>query len=443
MLTAKKLRVFVSGVEQAVYVEAQLGRHPDGTVKVALIQFIKTFTGSVSAEIRLGEVRQTSDISKQTLNAAPDAFIFPASPTYLCAATPLWKSITPMANRPTGTFWDEWELRYSSTSPYTNIGSKAFFDRSINDNDWARVYNGAAYLWACHHYEFFAMTGQGKYLWRAVRIANLILTQFLNVASPPWNENEAYIVCQPEALMHYWITGTITSRDAAYTIMQNAGIVANVTAAQMASRTYQYNHGRVAWDHLAPLAIGAHLDLTSIPDWESSVSTWAAKALKAVDAVITQQFSDGRNTWPDTNTVYPPPAAQQNWQVFLRSTGLIMYHKWVDADSRIYQHILDGYNYVNDNFWISADRGWNIVDDLGSHGSDNASLNGFGLEMLAWLYRQTGNPAYVTRGDEAVHGVVSNAFWPDPTPGPDNYGKQFNEQHWGLMTYIAARQGVA
>src|SRR5258706_12143955 len=70
MLTAKKLRVFVSGVEQAIYVEAQLGRHPDGSVKVALIQFIKTFSGAVSAAIRLGEVRGTSDIAKQTLNAA-------------------------------------------------------------------------------------------------------------------------------------------------------------------------------------------------------------------------------------------------------------------------------------------------------------------------------------------------------------------------------------
>lgn len=446
MLTAKKLRVFVSGVEQAVYVEAQLGRHPDGSVKVALIQFIKTFSGALSAEIRLGEVRQTTDISKQTLNAAPDAYLFPTVPAFLCAATPLWKSITPMSNRPTGTFWDQWELRYSSTSPYTSSGSKAFFDQAIADNNWIRIYNGAAYLWACHHYEFFAMTGQGKYLYRAVRIANLILTQFLNVASPAWNENEAYIIPTPEALIHYWMTGTITSRDACYTIMQNAGIVVNVSAAQLADRTYQYNHGRVGWDHLAPLVIGTHLGLSSVPDWESgTAATWAAKALKCVDAFISQQFSDGHNTWPDTNTVYSLPATQQNWQVFLRATSLIMYYKWVNADSRIYQHILDGYNYVNDNWWVILDnlggtnRGWNIINDLGTIGSDNASLNGFGLEIIAWLYRQSGNASLLTRGDTAFDAIVNDSFWPDTS----GYAKQINEKHWGAMTYIAARQGVA
>lgn len=458
MLAANKLRVFVGGVEQAIYVEAQLGRHPDGSVKVALIQFIKTFSGAVSAEIRLGEVRQTSDISKQTLNSTPDAFIFPTTPAYLCAATPLWKSITPMTNRPTGTFWDEWENRYSSTSPFTGSGSKTHWDGMVaaGTNKFYYVYGTAAYLWACHHYEFFCMTGQGKYLWRAMGAAN----QVLNVGGDIhlWGEGEQFICCQPEALIHYWITGDIGSRDAALSIYTAAPVVYNVTAAQMADRTYQYNHGRVAWDHIAPLVIGHHLGLSSVPAWESgTASTWAAKALKCVDALITQQFTDGHNTWPDVNTVYPSPAAQQNWQVFMRATGLIMYHKWVDPDSRIYQHILDGYNYVNNNHWVpngtpgldsSHVRGWRIVDDPNVNaGGDGLNiggaapdLNGFGLEIIAWLYRQSGDAGLVTRGDEAFHGIVNNGYW---GPGDTVAAKMYNEQHWGAMTYIAARQGVA
>src|SRR5882672_7651715 len=84
MLTAKQLRVLVGGVEQQIYVEALNGRHPDGSIKVALIQFIYSFSTPVSAEIRVGEARGTTDISKQTLNGYPSALIFPTSPTYLC-----------------------------------------------------------------------------------------------------------------------------------------------------------------------------------------------------------------------------------------------------------------------------------------------------------------------------------------------------------------------
>src|SRR5258705_4539221 len=190
MLTAKQLRVLVGGVEQQIYVEALNGRHPDGSVEVALIQFIYTFSTPVSAEIRIGESRGTIDISKQTLNSFPSALIFPTSPTYLCSATPLWRAITPMSNRPQGGAWDTWEKRYSSTSPFTTAGSKIYYDDAVatspNSAKYLHNYGTAAYDWACHHYEFFAMTGQGKYLWRGINGANFFIEYYARTQSPVW-----------------------------------------------------------------------------------------------------------------------------------------------------------------------------------------------------------------------------------------------------------------
>lgn len=447
-LTAQKLRVFVSGVEQAIYTEALNGRHPDGSVKVVLIQFTYTFSTPLSAEIRLGETRQTTDISKQAVTSQPAGFLFPTSPVFLCAATPLYRGITPMSNRPTGTYWDRWEQKYSSTSPYTTVGSKIYFDNAVaepvNGNKYIFTYGTANYNWACHHYEFFAMTGQAKYLYRGLLGANFFFQYNALTDSPAWGEAEWQLGCIVDTMLHYWMTGVTSSRDACYTAFQNSGILFNVSAAQLGSRTYQYNHGRVAFDHLMPLVVGHHLGLSPAPDWESgTAATWAAKALKCVDAFISQQFSDGHNTWPDTNTVYPAPATQQNWQVFLRSAGLIMYHKWVDPDSRIYQHVLDGYNYINATYWVGgtcADdcAGWTIVNDSGYFG--RPPLNGMTLEVIAWLYRQSGDAALLTRGDLAVQGVADSAFWPVTGTGDP---KLFSEENWGLMSYIGARQGVA
>jgi len=444
MMTAKKLRVFVSGVEQAIYTEALNGRHPDGSVKVALIQFVYTFTNPTSAEIRLGEVRGTTDIAKQTLDTSPDAFLFPTSPTFLCAATPLWRPLKPMSTRPTGTFWDTWEQKYSSTSPFTTGGSKFHFDEAIAEpittNKWIKIYGNANYNWACHHYEFFAMTGQAKYLWRGIIGTNFYIENIALTENPVWGEPEWILNMLVDALMHYWITGLDSSRDACRTAFNNSGILFNVAASRLADRTDSLNHGRVHFVHLMPLVIGHHLELGSPPAWDGLQSTWALKAKQCVDAAISQQFADGHNTWPDTNTVYPAPATQQNWQAHLRSSGLIMYHKWVDADSRIYQHVLDGYNYINSNWWVGGScqddcAGWTIPNDTGP---GRPGLAGFGLEVISWLYRQGGynDAALLARGDDVFQGMVSSAPW---TTGN---AKIFTEMHWGTLTWIAARQGV-
>lgn len=101
MIDDREIRVFVNGVEQAIYTEALDGRWPDGSVKSVLIQFSNTFTGSVSAEVRLGEVRQTTDISIQSIQPNPDGLLYLTSESYLCSAYPLWFDIAPQSSHPT------------------------------------------------------------------------------------------------------------------------------------------------------------------------------------------------------------------------------------------------------------------------------------------------------------------------------------------------------
>lgn len=441
-ITARLLRVFISGVEQAVYTEALNGRHPDGSVKVVLIQFVKTFSGSVTGEIRVGEVRQTTDISKQVLLASPDAWLFPTNTAFLCAASPLWQSLTPMSNRPTGTFWDTWETRFRSNSPFASEGWSPIYDYALTHVLPDNLIFPTTMPWMKMHYEFFAMTGEAFYLNRGCNFADIFINQY---ALPNnWGIGEEKMCASIDALIHYWMTGIASSRDMPLTAYANDPRMFNISAANMADRTYVNNHGRMHYNKLMNLVIGHHLQLPSVPSWEPSASTWAAKALLLVDSAITQQFADGHNTWPDE------AGGQQNWEVFERDTAVIAYYNWVNHDSRIHDHILTGYNYINNTYWYPAQIGWSLADGTGGIGAIGPILNGFGLEVLAWLYRQDGTASFKTRGDEAVNGVI-NGETLDTGGGhsPVDWGfagqnpKVPGQINWGLMTYIAARQGVA
>lgn len=431
MLTAKQLRVFVSGIEQAIYVEALNGRHPDSSVKVALIQFASSLGSTpLSAEIRLGEVRGTTDIVKQTINSAPGALLFPTNPLYISATNLLWHHLTPNSNRPTGTFWDGWEARCRSTSPFTSEGWKPIFDFAVANPPtaiqlWAPTFDPALRP----HWEFYAMTGEGFFLWRGIQWVNYFLTDF---ATPNnWGIGEQFMCGLFDATMHYWMTGNTASRDAPLTAYTFDPRMFNISAAQMADRTYTNNHGRIHFNKLMSLVLCHHLNLATV-SWEPSASSNAAKARLLVDSAKTQQFADGHNTWPDQF------GHQQNWQVFMRDTAIIAYYEWVSQDSDILQHVVDGYNYINNNWWVTTpQRAWTLEDAAGS--TIGAELNGFGLEVAAWLYRRTGTTSYKTRGDEALNGLVNDGFWGGAGSNP----KFPNECLWGTMSYIASRQGVA
>lgn len=121
MVTDRKIQVWVDGVEQAVYTEALDGRWPDGSVKSVLVQFANTFTGTETAEIVLGTVRGTTDLTIQTIQPHPDGLLYLTDPDYLCEAFPLWWDILPEADHPTtpdafGIELDSFKTKYETES---------------------------------------------------------------------------------------------------------------------------------------------------------------------------------------------------------------------------------------------------------------------------------------------------------------------------------------
>lgn len=95
--TARKVRVFVSGVEQAIYTAPLRGAHNDDSLRAVLVQFYYNIlnTTPIAAEYRLGSVRTTTDIAHVPVtdsvlwntSVSPyqiNAYMLPTDPSYLC-----------------------------------------------------------------------------------------------------------------------------------------------------------------------------------------------------------------------------------------------------------------------------------------------------------------------------------------------------------------------
>jgi hypothetical protein len=88
-VTAKKVKVTVSGVEQAIFCGPLYGLWADGSLHSILIQYVYNIpdASAITSEVTLGVVRTTTDISETVVtnaNLTAHARLLPSSPTYLC-----------------------------------------------------------------------------------------------------------------------------------------------------------------------------------------------------------------------------------------------------------------------------------------------------------------------------------------------------------------------
>lgn len=108
--TAKKFRVYVSGIEQAIYAEPLRGRHADGSIRAMLVQFRADIPSStpITASVVLGSARTTTDIAKTpittdvawNMGVSPyqsKAALLPTDPSYLCATLVAGSPLIPAA----------------------------------------------------------------------------------------------------------------------------------------------------------------------------------------------------------------------------------------------------------------------------------------------------------------------------------------------------------
>lgn len=146
--TAKKIALWVDGVEQACAWTALRGDHLDGTLRAVQIQTTHTFFGvdGAACEIRVGNVRTTTDLTATTMLDAHQAVcvvVVPTNPTYLCTTDLTLQSLIPRASwdsQMVGLFDTELSARtdvIATSSPRMKLGQSTYDNVRVYLAMWA------------------------------------------------------------------------------------------------------------------------------------------------------------------------------------------------------------------------------------------------------------------------------------------------------------------
>lgn len=199
-VTARKVRVFVNGIEQAVYCAALKGRFKDGSVRSVQIQFQYNIpsTAAITAEIRIGEVRQTTDIAYSSVTTTvmlSRRYLIVTDVAYACQTWATFERLLPAAqeNAENTTYFTTLSNeRFYGTWPYPGApGGVIGRDFDLTNG----VPAGATYEHVASLYGFYQKTGNLDFYDNAHLRAYYLLTGYslpdtsFNLVTPHPNEN--------------------------------------------------------------------------------------------------------------------------------------------------------------------------------------------------------------------------------------------------------------
>lgn len=142
--------------------------------------------------------------------------------------------------------------------------------------------------------------------------------------------------------------------------------------------------------------------------------------------------------WANNTDVFCHP-----FMVGLTMKALIDYWEYIVEDERILTKGIDAANYIWDNCWLEADSAFTYADRDTGNPIDlepQADLNQLISPLFGWIWSQTGNLIWRTRGDKIWNGglpVYSGAThtggsWLGTRSAANPAGKQYNQQlYWG------------
>ncbi len=194
--------------------------------------------------------------------------------------------------------------------------------------------------------------------------------------------------------------------------------------ASMADPTFQYNEGRI----MQRLTLGALLAW----ELEDTSQDWATMLRGYVNAAIGLQQPDGSYHWPNACNY------TKNYMLALQNDALIKVYTSFQADPRIVQTVKKAIDWQWATQWLAGSPGsfkylsGTCSDpDTGGDPSPSPDLTMFFPAQWGWIYRQTGDATYRTRGETLFQAGIDGAY-PQGT-------KQFNQMYYNSFNYLGYR----
>lgn len=135
------------------------------------------------------------------------------------------------------------------------------------------------------------------------------------------------------------------------------------------------------------------------------------------------------------------------FMVALTARALIMYHETI-GDSRIVPMLETAYEWLWQNTWLPGDLTFKYTDRVAydNSGGEEPSpdLNLLILPVFGYLYYQTGDTTWITRGDQVFQGGVVGAGSSGNPSGAylAGSGKQFNQNYFWSFDYLTWREAT-
>jgi hypothetical protein len=339
-----QVQVYVSEVEQAIYIEALVGngnangKWSDGSYRAVLIQFNHNLTAGspLSGELRFGGgiSRGTSDIGKTTPPYEPAAIAVPSDPVDACARVGLFGPLTP----------DSVALRLLPNRRIVNMPRRRNFYNETHTDAWMKLReyfdwinaaqtpsptgNGASYDMVTMFWQDWARTGDTASWQTAFNLLNTRRTHGTVYGRTPdvsWTGEQW--VNPWDAALGYYLTGS-----ADYLTL--AGELAD---GQM-HRTWNYLGNRFDTDNgsndrlaytatqscLVAYLLDADTNALGYNDYLGSTTLDAN-----ITDILAQQDDDGKWGGIGNPTLYD---GQKTFMASMLAWGMINYHRFYDLD---------------------------------------------------------------------------------------------------------------
>ncbi len=308
-----------------------------------------------------------------------------------------------------GGVWATYESKFRTwaenhwTADGSNWGSAYFYDR-------AKIF----YVW-------WARTGNAAYLSRAHALVADFRTRYIEGGG---YRPDAHYADMEGIALHYLLTGDERSLLA---VGRVADMFYEPGYQDQLGDTTGIGDPRVQARALTSIILARQLKAPSL--WGTD---WTVAARSTVNQILRTQSADGAYRWWVTCYKNEP------WIDGLLNQALIDYYTFVEADPRVATMVRRNVDYLWTNNWIPASRAMTYMDGACTWGPNTGSgpgpapeANMLVLSGFGFTYRTTGDPKYITQGDQVLTGGVNGSWY--------NGSKHFNQIHMSSYQYFQYR----
>jgi hypothetical protein len=424
-----RVRIEVDGNEVSAYV-APLAKWRDGSLRSVLVQFSwdPGSSGTAQGQLIVGSAKPMARRgSRSTTPGLPEAVALPSRADYLVQTALIGPTLTVSATHRMGGVFEEYDEEF-----------KKFADRHWKSGGakWEENYYDRSLI----YYVAWMRSGDPDYWRRATDLVLNYRRDYLEKneykTSPHWSQLGGLE-------LHYLLTGDTLSRRAvagAYAW----GLFSFPTKrwgpkSDLENTQSEYMENRIQARVLqgALLAYRLNASFTRSDRGAFPASQWPEKLRDILNQILSVQKPDGSYPWVQIC------GGQLNYMVGMLNDVLIDYYRDFEPDPRILTSIERSNEYLWTTQWLPAEKAFKYAsvrcapNKYGtSVGGPEAAgdLNGLMVSSFGWLYQQTGDPKWRSRGDAIFAGMLASR-WASNYTG----SKQFNQAYATSFRYLAYR----